>query len=126
MQSEQLNLFSEPEEIATEEKKKATKKTTKKENSKSNSDVGKKYLEKIKENKIEKVKYTFPFGIYSRGGLVDITEYGFENGKEYTEEEICNIMLEHKHYEFSADNKSFKYFENDNVLAFTGADFKKG
>ena len=71
-------------------------------------------------------KFKYPFALYTNGGCVDIREFGFEDGKEYTGNEIAKIMLQHKFYEFSAERKSFKYFKEDNVIYYSGADFKKG
>ena len=45
--------------------------------------------------------YKYPFGVYSEGRLIDISSYGFVDGQDYTEKEITDIMLQHRHYEFA-------------------------
>ena len=69
--------------------------------------------------------YKYPFGVYSEGRLIDISTYGFVDGQEYTEKEITDIMLQHRHYEF-AGTMEYSYIEDDNVLVVTGKQHRKG
>lgn len=69
--------------------------------------------------------YKYPFGIYSEGRLIDVSSYGFADGQEYTEKEITDIMLQHRHYEF-AGTMEYSYIEDDNVLVVTGKQHRKG
>lgn len=69
--------------------------------------------------------YKYPFGIYSEGRLIDISSYGFVDGQDYTEKEITDIMLQHRHYEF-AGTMEYSYIEDDNVLVVTGKQHRKG
>ena len=69
--------------------------------------------------------YKYPFGVYSAGRLIDISSYGFVDGQDYTEKEITDIMLQHRHYEF-AGTMEYSYIEDDNVLVVTGKQHRKG
>lgn len=69
--------------------------------------------------------YKYPFGVYSEGRLIDVSSYGFADGQEYTEKEITDIMLQHRHYEF-AGAMEYSYIEDDNVLVVTGKQHRKG
>ncbi|WP_370760242.1 hypothetical protein [Faecalibacillus intestinalis] len=69
--------------------------------------------------------YKYPFGVYSEGRLIDISSYGFVDGQDYTEKEITDIMLQHRHYEF-AGTMEYSYIEDDNVLVVTGKQHRKG
>lgn len=69
--------------------------------------------------------YKYPFGVYSEGRLIDISSYGFVDGQDYTEKEITDIMLKHRHYEF-AGTMEYSYIEDDNVLVVTGKQHRKG
>lgn len=99
----------EPEMV---EKPKTTKKTTAK---------------KAAEKKEEKSKsgYTYPFGLYTEGRMVDISSYGFEDGKTYEDKEITKIMLSHRHYEFAGDIE-YNFIKDDNVLVANLKQHKKG
>lgn len=134
----QLSLFGEEDtksmEVETKNTKKATSTTKSKGTNKKdtkNSNNSKNSKDK-KDNKTgsktpgKEEKFKYPFALYTNGGCVDIREFGFEDGKEYTGNEIAKIMLQHKFYEFSAERKNFKYFKEDNVIYYSGADFKKG
>lgn len=123
-ENEQLQLFDlgEDEESKKTEKKQEVK--DKKKNDKNEKIEKKENPLKTIPKKIQKFKY--PFGIYTNGRTIDISNYGFEEGKEYTENEIAKIMLSHRHYEFSADNKHFKFIKEDNMVYYSGSDFKKG
>lgn len=101
----------EPEKEVKEEPKKEVKKKTK--------------TSKTKTTKNEKAGYLYPFNIYSEGCLIDIDNYGFEEGKTYKESEITKIMLAHKHYEFSG-TMEYSYIEDDNVVVVNGKQHKKG
>lgn len=69
--------------------------------------------------------YKYPFGVYSEGRLIDISSYGFVDGQDYTEKEITDIMLQHRHYEF-AGTMEYSYIEDDNVLVVSIAQHRKG
>ena len=81
---------------------------------------------KVPKNKASTEKtYKYPFGVYSEGRLIDISSYGFVDGQDYTEKEITDIMLKHRHYEF-AGTMEYSYIEDDNVLVVTGKQHRKG
>lgn len=90
------------------EKTKATKKTTAK-----------------KKEEASKNGYTYPFGLYTEGRMVDISEYGFKDGKTYEDKEITKIMLSHRHYEFAGDIE-YNFIKDDNVLVANLKQHKKG
>lgn len=69
--------------------------------------------------------YKYPFGVYSEGRLIDISSYGFVDGQDYTEKEITDIMLQHRHYEFSG-KMEYNFIKDDNVLVVTGKQHRKG
>ncbi len=69
--------------------------------------------------------YEYPFSLYTEGRVVDISEYGFEDGKKYTPKQINDIMLKHRHYEFAGE-MVYKMFEDDNTLVVTAKQYKKG
>ena len=113
------------EEVKEQPKEEAKpKKTTAKKESKSASKTEtKKTAKKLPTKKEETFQY--PFSLYTEGRTVDISNYGFENNKEYTPKEICDIMLKHRHYEFASEI-TFKMFEDDNTLVATSKQYKKG
>lgn len=96
------------EKQATEEVKQAPKQAT---------EVAEKPAVKksIKKKAPAEKTYKYPFGVYSEGRLIDISSYGFVDGQDYTEKEITDIMLKHRHYEF-AGTMEYSYIEDDNVL----------
>lgn len=100
---------------ATEEVKQPTKQAT---------EVVEKPAGKKSTKKTEKT-YKYPFGVYSEGRLIDVSSYGFVDGQDYTEKEITDIMLQHRHYEF-AGTMEYSYIEDDNVLVVTGKQHRKG
>lgn len=106
------------EKQATEEVKQAPKQAT---------EVAEKPAVKksIKKKAPAEKTYKYPFGVYSEGRLIDISSYGFVDGQDYTEKEITDIMLKHRHYEF-AGTMEYSYIENDNVLVVTGKQHRKG
>lgn len=106
---ENETAVNEPEKEVKEEPKKAAKKTPK---------------PKAK-TKSEKDGFLYPFSIYTEGRLIDIDNYGFEEGKTYKETEITKIMLAHKHYEFSG-TMEYSFIEDDNVVVVNGKQHKKG
>lgn len=108
------------EKQATEEVKQATEvaEESKKEEKPASKKVPK------KKASTEKT-YKYPFGVYSEGRLIDISSYGFVDGQDYTEKEITDIMLQHRHYEF-AGTMEYSYIEDDNVLVVTGKQHRKG
>ena len=79
----------------------------------------------IKKKAPAEKTYKYPFGVYSEGRLIDISAYGFVDGQDYTEKEITDIMLKHRHYEF-AGTMEYSYIEDDNVLVVTGKQHRKG
>lgn len=79
----------------------------------------------IKKKAPAEKTYKYPFGVYSEGRLIDISSYGFVDGQDYTEKEITDIMLKHRHYEF-AGTMEYSYIEDDNVLVVTGKQHRKG
>lgn len=93
------------------EKPKETKKTTAKK------------ADKKKET--SKSGYTYPFGLYTEGRMVDISSYGFEDGQTYDDKEITKIMLSHRHYEFAGDIE-YNFIKDDNVLVANLKQHKKG
>ena len=109
---------------ATEEVKQPTKQATEvvEEPKKEEKPAGKKTPKK--KASTEKT-YKYPFGVYSEGRLIDVSSYGFVDGQEYTEKEITDIMLKHRHYEF-AGTMEYSYIEDDNVLVVTGKQHRKG
>lgn len=112
------------EKQATEEVKQAPKQATEvAEESKKEEKPASKKVPKKKAS-TEKT-YKYPFGVYSEGRLIDVSSYGFADGQEYTEKEITDIMLQHRHYEF-AGTMEYSYIEDDNVLVVTGKQHRKG
>lgn len=109
------------EKPAVEDKKEVSKKEEK----------PKKLLPKKEAKKATKAvakkeeTYKYPFNLYTEGHTVDISNYGFEDNKEYTAKKICDIMLRHRHYEFASEI-SFKMFEEDNMLVATTKQYAKG
>ena len=112
------------EKQATEEVKQAVEQATEiaEESKKEEKPAGKKTPKKKASS--EKT-YKYPFGVYSEGRLIDVSSYGFADGQEYTEKEITDIMLQHRHYEF-AGTMEYSYIEDDNVLVVTGKQHRKG
>lgn len=109
------------EKQATEEVKQAVEQATEvvEESKKEEKPAGKKSTKKTEKT------YKYPFGVYSEGRLIDVSSYGFADGQEYTEKEITDIMLQHRHYEF-AGTMEYSYIEDDNVLVVTGKQHRKG
>lgn len=93
------------------EKPKTTKKTTAKKTD--------------KKKETSKSGYTYPFGLYTEGRMVDISSYGFEDGQTYDDKEITKIMLSHRHYEFAGDIE-YNFIKDDNVLVANLKQHKKG
>lgn len=112
------------EKQATEEVKQAVEQATEiaEESKKEEKPAGKKTPKK--KSSSEKT-YKYPFGVYSEGRLIDASSYGFVDGQDYTEKEITDIMLHHRHYEF-AGTMEYSYIEDDNVLVVTGKQHRKG
>lgn len=79
--------------------------------------------EKVEKKTVDSFEY--PFSLYTEGKTVDISEYGFEDGKRYFGKDICDIMLKHRHYEFAGD-MNFQMFKDDNMLVATAKQYKKG
>lgn len=106
------DLFGSSEETEKAEKQKKEKKATKK-------------TEKIVKPKEEKTDaWTYPFSIHYAGHMLDVTEM-FEDGQSYSSQQITEILLAHRYYEFSGDVE-FVYIEADNVLVPSFRQHKKG
>lgn len=106
---------------ATEEVKQAAEQATEVvgESKKEEKPAGKKSTKKTEKT------YKYPFGIYSEGRLIDVSSYGFVDGQDYTEKEITDIMLKHRHYEFSG-KMEYNFIKDDNVLVANAAQHRKG
>lgn len=108
---------------ATEEQKQATVQATETEKPKTEEKpAGKKTTKKKTDTA---VKHKYPFGVYSEGRLIDVSSYGFVEDREYTEDEITKIMLQHRHYEFSG-KMEYNLIKDDNVLVANAAQHRKG
>lgn len=109
------------EKQATEEVKQAVEQATEiaEESKKEEKPAGKKSTKKTEKT------YKYPFGIYSEGRLIDVSSYGFVDGQDYTEKEITDIMLKHRHYEFSG-KMEYNFIKDDNVLVANAAQHRKG
>ena len=105
----------------TEEVKQAAEQATEvvEESKKEEKPAGKKSTKKTEKT------YKYPFGIYSEGRLIDVSSYGFVDGQDYTEKEITDIMLKHRHYEFSG-KMEYNFIKDDNVLVANAAQHRKG
>ena len=113
----------EDEKQATEEQKQATVQATETEKPKTEEKpAGKKTTKKKTDTA---VKHKYPFGVYSEGRLIDVSSYGFVEDREYTEDEITKIMLQHRHYEFSG-KMEYNLIKDDNVLVANAAQHRKG
>ena len=77
-----------------------------------------------KEDKPKRKKYKYPFEIYLAAEKRDVSHI-FEDGAEYTTDEITKAMLQHGFYEFSG-NVTYDYMEKDNVLVPVFQQHKKG
>lgn len=110
------------EKQQAEEPEKEVKKDLKKEVKKETKKTSK---TKTATAKDKKTSFLYPFSIYTEGRLIDIDNYGFEDGKTYKEAEITKIMLAHKHYEFSG-TMEYSYIEDDNVIVANAKQHKKG
>ena len=116
------DLMDKKKEPETVEKTETTEKEVKKA-----KETKKTTAKKTAEKKEEKSKsgYTYPFGLYTEGRMVDISSYGFEDGKTYEDKEITKIMLSHRHYEFAGDIE-YNFIKDDNVLVANLKQHKKG
>ena len=84
----------------------------------------KKPAEKKKaEDKTEK-KFKAPFQLYCGNMLKDVTGY-FEDGKEYSGEEITKIMLDHDEYFFTS-KVEYDYIAETNTVVAMSVQHKKG
>lgn len=106
---EKKTAAKEPEKEVKKEIKKETKKTSKS-----------KPKAKDKEE-----KYLYPFSLYTSNQTIDISNYGFEEGKEYTGKEISDIMLQHCHWQFAGE-MTYSMIKDENVLTVTEKQYKKG
>lgn len=69
-------------------------------------------------------KYTFPFILWMDRQQQDVSHI-FEVGKEYSESEISNHMLEHGDYDFGG-KVNYDYLPDKNVLAVSFQKHSKG
>lgn len=69
-------------------------------------------------------KYKYPFNLYLAAEKRDVSHI-FNEGVEYTQNEITSAMLQHGYYEFSG-NVTYDYMEEDNTLVPTFQQHKKG
>ena len=76
------------------------------------------------EEKQEAVKYRYPFILHYAAQNLNVSNI-FEDGHEYTADEITKKMLEHQFYEFSG-KVSYDYRVEDNVLIPIFQQPKKG
>ncbi len=97
-----------------------TDKPVKKEKKKEESAAPKKSETKTQNGK----KFKFPFQVYFAGQTHDVTGF-FEDGKEYTEKQISDVMLAQHFYEFSGA-VSYDFVEETNTLVAMFAQHKKG
>ncbi|HAH93318.1 MAG TPA: hypothetical protein DCM01_05510 [Dielma fastidiosa] len=84
----------------------------------------KKPEEKKEPKPVDVKKYRYPFIMYYAAQNIDVSHI-FEEGKEYTADEITSAMLAHQFYEFSG-KVSYDLIEADNVLVPTFQQHKKG
>ena len=75
---------------------------------------------------VKKDKQTFkaPFQLYAGSVMKDVTGF-FEDGKEYTGEEISKIMLAHDEY-FFASRCDYDYISETNTVVAMSVQHKKG
>lgn len=109
---EEQSVEKPKKEIKEEPKKEVKKKTEKTSKSKPKA--------KDKEE-----KYLYPFSLYTSNQTIDISNYGFEEGKEYTGKEISDIMLQHRHWQFAGE-MTYSMIKDENVLTVTEKQYKKG
>lgn len=69
-------------------------------------------------------KWTYPFQIYFAGKIHDTTGM-FQDGTQYTADQITSKMLEHHFYEFSG-TVDYDYVEETNTLVAMFRQHKKG
>ena len=69
-------------------------------------------------------KFTYPFTLHYAGRNIDV-DHIFEQGNEYTSEEITQAMLHHQFYEFSG-SVTYDYIQEDNVVVPIFQQHKKG
>lgn len=79
---------------------------------------------KKEESKRETTKYRYPFILHYAAQNIDVSNI-FEDGREYTADEITKKMLEHQFYEF-AGKVNYDYRADDNVLIPIFQQPKKG
>lgn len=87
--------------------------------------------EKAEQSKAKETKkgasgkrYTFPFILWMDRQQQDVSHI-FEVGKEYSESEISNLMLEHGDYDFGG-KVNYDYLPDKNVLAVSFQKHSKG
>lgn len=110
----------EKEEVVALAEDKADKKETKKSTKKTS-----KATKKKTDSKGNGKTFKYPFNIYSEGRIINVDNYGFEDGQEYTDKQISDVMLKHKHYEFGG-KLEFNFIEEDNVITVNAIQHKKG
>lgn len=80
--------------------------------------------EQKKSQKNDDKKYRYPFILWMDRKQADVSHI-FEDGKEYSENEISNLMLEHGDYDFSG-KVNYDYLKDKNVLAVSFQKHSKG
>ena len=75
--------------------------------------------------KADNNKYKYPFRLQYANQYLDLSGI-FEDGQEYTAVEICKLMLQHGYFSFSAEQTSFDFRPEENVLVAYGKQYKKG
>ena len=107
--------------LGLKEPKKSESKKESKEKKESKKEPKK---ETKKEEKQESAKYRYPFILHYAAQNLDVSHV-FEDGHEYSAEEITKKMLEHQFYEF-AGKVSYDFRADDNVLVPIFQQPKKG
>ena len=114
------------EKPAVEDKKEVSKKEEKPKKTSTKKEAKKTTkVEKTGLKAIKKEKYLYPFQLYADGDYLNIDNYGFEDGKEYSPNEITEIMRSHKKWSFFG-NVEYNFMEKDNVLLANFTQHKKG
>ena len=128
-----FEMMKQEEKASKKKNKKQEEQDQKEENVTEAKPVAQKQEEKSNKTKSKKTNdakitadgFVYPFSLYTEGRVVDVSNYGFEDGKRYTGEQISKIMLSHRHYEFAGE-MTYKMFEDDNMLVATARQYKKG
>ena len=109
----------EKKEVKPKQKKEVAAKTQQPEEEKTEQSKAKE-TKKVASGK----RYTFPFILWMDRQQQDVSHI-FEVGKEYSESEISNLMLEHGDYDFGG-KVNYDYLPDKNVLAVSFQKHSKG